>query len=151
MTTRRENADDWKNIEHWRWDGREMNEIISRLEVINIHFFGMMKDWASTVPIDCRGSQFYISSANAYNSLEEIHSHAEIMAIDQSGSALVRRCNVNTYTGADNEWFEVMPLKDAREMVEDFKYRHQLQETAADTTLGEGQSAAWPHDYSIDP
>lgn len=152
MTTQIESAEDWKvDLEEWQWDGRQLSEIIRRLDVISIHFSGMMKDWAQTVPDDCRGSQFYVSSANPYNSLEEIHSYAETMAVDQSGSALVRMSDVNTYTDADSERFVVMTVKEARELVDDYKWRRLKQEADADKTLGEGLFAAWPRDYSYDP
>lgn len=142
MTTRVESDDDWKiDLEDWQWDGRQLSEIFIRLEVISFHFSGKMSDWARTVPDDCRGSQFYISSVNPYNSLEEIRCYAEIVAIDQSGSALVRMSEVNTYTDVDCERFVVRSVMEAKELVDSYKFIRQKQEA---DEVGEDQYEMCP-------
>jgi hypothetical protein len=119
----------WKEtLEDWRWDGVDLKDILLRLEVISVHFMGMSRDWAATVPADYRRCAYVITSSNPFNSLEEIREYVEILAVDQAGQALVGRSILNTYLDATyGETFQVLPLAEAKSVVDEVRRTQKAQ------------------------
>lgn len=122
-------------LQAWQWDGRSMNEITERLEMINIHLPSKCKEWAHTVPAECRGKVFYVESSNPVNSEEETRRYAEILAVDEAGNALVCKTYYNSYT--DDEAVEnfVMPITEAKALVAEYKQRKVQQEMIAELAV----------------
>lgn len=105
----------------WEWDGRSVHDIANHPQSILQVFPYKTKDWAHTVPEECRGKVFYVASCNPVNSLDEVHEYLEIIAIDNSSTeALVCLTTVHTYTDAEGESFVVMPVNEAKALREQF-------------------------------
>lgn len=125
------NADDGlAALEDWQWDGRDLRDIRGQMDMISNHCRRRMRDWVHTVPEAFRGEVFYISSSNPFNSIGEIRSYAEILAVDHAGWALVRQCDFYTYVDVDPESFIVCPLTQAQALIEEYRQRKSEREAA---------------------
>lgn len=115
-------------LEAWQWDGRHIQDITQRFDLINIHLPNKRKEWAHTVPVEWRGKVFYVESSNPVNSEEEVRRFAEILAVDDSGDALLFKTYHNTYTDDEAMESAVMPIAQAKALIEDYRQRKAAQD-----------------------
>lgn len=108
-------------LAEWQWNGRTVRDIEKRIENIIFIVPQKNKEWAYTVPDDCRGKISYVASTNPVNSLDEIHESVEILAVDRAGEALVCRGTIHTYYDAEGEKFIVMPVGEAKTLWAQYK------------------------------
>ncbi len=110
-------------LEAWQWDGRSIQDIAQRLELINIHLPNKCKEWTHTVPAECRGKVSYVASRNPVNSEDETQEQMEIIALDSSGNALVCKTRYSTYVDVEDPHFNVMPIGEAKAVREQYSQR----------------------------
>lgn len=108
-------------LAEWQWDGRTVRDIEKRIEAINHIVPQKTKEWAYTVPDDCRGKFSYVALTNPVNSLDEVHKSIEILAVDRAGEALVCRGTIHTYLDAEGEDYSVMPVGEAKSLFSQYK------------------------------
>lgn len=123
-------------LEAWQWDGCSIQDIVQRLDLINIHVPGKHKEWRHTVPAECRGKVFYVESSNPVNSEEEVRRYAEILAVDESGGTLVFKTYYNTYTDDEACESAVMTIAEAEALVETYKQRKAVPDLDTENDFG---------------
>jgi hypothetical protein len=80
-----------------------------------------LSQFEASVPPELRGEASYTSSTNEYNSLDNVREYAQILAIDKNGNALMRETTHWEYPDADNTSFSVMPVAEAKAMLESYR------------------------------
>ncbi len=98
------------------WDQKD----VTALPVDLIKHFPELLDgprFVETVSLDCRGPVFgeEVSTSDT-NSLAISQDGFQLMAVDQSGIALVRRIAVFGYEGVDVSTYSTMPILDAKNL-----------------------------------
>lgn len=121
----------------WQWGGRSMSDITERLDLINIYLPKKCKQWAHTVPAECRGKVTYVQSNNPVNSEEEVRLSAEILAVDEVGNALVCKTYYNAYTDDESSDNFVMSIDKAKALIEEYRKTKEFNEMIAELAVEE--------------
>lgn len=108
----------YTELSSWKWDGLSIYDI--RLSDIRNCDPVRLNEWESTVPTGYRNKVSYFEWESPVNSMEKIERSFKIIAVDQSGKALVIETRYNFYNDDESEGFKNMPVCQAQETFDCF-------------------------------
>lgn len=118
-----------ESIADFHWDGRSVRDIHRRLDIDNFWPSDAQR-FQHTVPEEIRAALQYVEDNNPTNSVEKITHNFMIVAVDADQQALVFRSSCNSYTDAEGQSSNVVPVETAVKQYLEFKKQPLVEKVA---------------------
>lgn len=118
-----------ESIADYHWDGRSVRDIERRLDIDNFWSSDMQR-FQHTVPEDVRAALQYVEDNHPTNSIEKVTHSFQILAVDADQQALIFRSSWNSYTDAEGQSCNVVPVETAVKQYMEFKKQPLVEKVA---------------------
>lgn len=118
-----------ESIADYHWDGRSVRDLERRLDIDNFWPSDVQR-FQHTVPEEVRTALQYVEDNHPTNSIEKVTHSFQILAVDADQQALVFRSSWNSYTDAEGQSCNVVPVETAVKQYMEFKKQPLVEKVA---------------------